>query len=72
MPIYEFKCSKCKKKFERIMSFKDSEDPSKTICDCGYSASKIFPVSNFKLKGDCWAKDGYQRSNSAVDKPLEY
>jgi len=56
MPLYDFKCSKCKKTFERIVKM----DERWFCCDCGYLANRVFPNTfNFKLKGKGWEKDGY-------------
>lgn len=61
MPIYDYKCSKCYKKFERLVKDKDEL----VACECGYIASREFPDTfNFELKGDGWFKDGYSK-----DKP---
>jgi len=59
VPIYDFKCEKCGRKFERIVKM----DETMIDCDgCGYLAGKVKSLSrsNFHLKGKCWAKDNYQ------------
>ena len=65
MPIYQFKCPDCGYEVEELMKF---DDPN-PICDkhkftkiCP-KMEKIFPTgTNFKLKGECWEKDGYKNS----------
>lgn len=58
MPLYDFKCPQCKKRFERIVK----NDLEKVGCDCGTQTKIVFnPSSNFHLKGDCWEKDGYSK-----------
>ena len=51
MPIYEYKCTKCEKVFERIVSVADS---SKAVfCDCSpkAKAKKIISAPSFRLEG---------------------
>ncbi len=58
MPIFEYKCHKCKKVFEKIV--KDVDEM--VVCDCNYVTERLFPNKiTFELKGDGWAKDGYQK-----------
>lgn len=49
MPIYEFRCKKCKKTTEKMI-YKDEED-NYIICKCGYIANKILSSGIFKIKG---------------------
>lgn len=49
MPIYEYKCEKCKKITERF--FKINEDSNYIICDCDYIANKILSPGIFNIKG---------------------
>ena len=37
MPIYDFKCSRCKKRFTRIMSIADFETKKLKCLKCGSS-----------------------------------
>jgi putative FmdB family regulatory protein len=57
MPIFEFTCDKCDKKFERILSYEASEE--EVICPCDKQApsqkNKTFSF-NFTLKGN-WFKN---------------
>lgn len=56
MPIYEFKCSSCKDKLERIQKLRDPPP----VCEkCKVEMEKQISASNFELKGGGWAKDGY-------------
>jgi putative FmdB family regulatory protein len=59
MPIYEYVCEKCGKKYNVI--FKIDEDQKTIPCDCGHKEKKIISVSSFVLKGTGWAKDGYSK-----------
>jgi len=57
MPLYDFKCCKCKKEFEQIVK----TNQKITYCDCGYIAikTKTPTKAGFRLKGIGW----YNKSN---------
>jgi putative FmdB family regulatory protein len=57
MPIYEYRCNKCKKHHE-IMQ-KITESPL-TICpSCGGTIKKIISSTSFVLKGSGWYATDY-------------
>lgn len=59
MPIYTYRCSKCKAEVEELQKY---DDPAPEECpECGArdTLSRELGVSNFQLKGGGWAKDGY-------------
>jgi putative FmdB family regulatory protein len=63
MPIYEYKCIKCDKVFERIVSVADS---SKTVfCDCSPNAKakKIISAPSFRLEGSGWYETDFKTGN---------
>ena len=63
MPIYEYKCSKCEKIFEKIVSVADS---SKTVfCDCSPNAKakKIISAPSFRLEGSGWYETDFKTGN---------
>jgi len=39
MPLYDWKCCKCKMEFESI----ENQEVNEVICKCGYIAKRIFP-----------------------------
>ena len=60
MPIYEYKCTKCEKVFERIVSVADS---SKAVfCDCSpkAKAKKIISAPSFRLDGSGWYETDFK------------
>lgn len=57
MPIYEYRCTKCKKQHEVIQ--KMSDPPLKTCPSCKGKLEKELSLSGFQLKGGGWYKDGY-------------
>ena len=49
MPLYEYKCRKCKHITERIVK---SIKQDKYICEkCGYTSDRILSVGIFKVNG---------------------
>jgi putative FmdB family regulatory protein len=69
MPIYEYECEKCKKRFEHMQSM---SEPKKTVCEeCGGALERVISPSGFVLKGGGWYKDLYsstKKPDSSGDK----
>ena len=73
MPLYEYECTKCGHKFEKIVKF-DSPNPiciialptehEKMLERCDGETKKLISKSNFQLKGEGWYKDGYTKTNT--------
>ena len=61
MPIYEYKCNSCGKKFEKIEKFSDS--PLETHDECGGPVERLISLSAFQLKGTGWYATDYAKSN---------
>ena len=63
MPIYEYKCSKCDKIFERIISIADSN--KSIFCDCSPNskAIKIISAPSFRLDGSGWYETDFKTGN---------
>ena len=59
MPLHDYKCIGCGKLYEDVWH-KINEDPS---CEsCGGELEKLVSKNTtFKLEGDGWYKDGYQK-----------
>jgi putative FmdB family regulatory protein len=66
MPIYEYRCSKCSKTFEKLQKFSDA---MLTECECGEQGQVERLVSSpaFHLKGGGWYKDGYGGAKPAAN-----
>lgn len=59
MPIYEYECDKCHKRFEYTQSM---NEPKKTVCEaCGGALERVISPSGFVLKGGGWYKDLYSK-----------
>lgn len=52
MPIYEYKCEKCKREIELFQ--KISDPPDKYKCECGGKLKKLMSRNSFILLGDGW------------------
>ena len=60
MPIYEFKCPTCGRRFEELRKYDRREDPAPCPTEgCGQEARRMVSAVSFELKGGGWAKDGY-------------
>jgi putative FmdB family regulatory protein len=62
MPIYEYKCLKCRNEFETMQ--KISEEPLKRCISCGGPVKRLISRSSFHLKGSGWYMTDYAKKNS--------
>jgi putative FmdB family regulatory protein len=63
MPLYEYKCQSCGKKFEVIQKF--SDEPLTTHPECGGPAEKLFSAPAFHLKGTGWYATDYAKTSTS-------
>ena len=63
MPIYEFQCDVCGKRFEKIVSL--SESNKKVKCDCSPKAfaKKVISAPSFRLGGKGWYETDFKTGN---------
>lgn len=61
MPLYEFKCSKCKNVFEIIQNNNTNREAK--CPDCGGISYRIVSNGAFRLKGDGWYQTDYKEKN---------
>lgn len=61
MPIYEYRCPRCKVSFERLLKHSEREEPQSCPDEkCGEKETgKLVSRTSFSLKGSGWASDGY-------------
>lgn len=64
MPIYEFRCKKCGCFKEVISSFNNLKPPEKCDNCKEQNFERVVDAPSFKLNGDGWYKDGYEKSDS--------
>lgn len=61
MPLYEFRCDNCGLLYEEIIT-KDREYAKCPKCDdVKHSNDREISRGSFKLKGQCWSKNGYMK-----------
>lgn len=71
MPLYEYQCTKCDNRFERIQKF---SDPLVTVCPvCGGKVERTLSVPAIHFKGSGWYVTDYanKTSSSKSTKPEE-
>src|ERR1700755_1280777 len=60
MPLYEYECTACHRRLEKIQKF---SDPDLTECPhCGGKLERTITAPSFKFSGGGWYKDLYSSS----------
>src|ERR1700692_3763522 len=63
MPLYEYKCTACAHRFERIVKFSDA--PLKTCPNCGQDTlAQMISAPAVQFKGSGWYVSDYGRKNA--------
>lgn len=65
MPLYEYQCDACTKRFERIQKF--SDPPVETCPDCGGTVRKLLSSPAIQFKGSGWYITDYAKKPSSND-----
>jgi putative FmdB family regulatory protein len=60
MPLYEYACKSCGKRFEVRQKF--SDEPVKTHEECGGEAERLLSAPAFQFKGSGWYVTDYAKS----------
>jgi putative FmdB family regulatory protein len=64
MPLYEYECTACHRRTEKIQKFSDAE---LTICPhCGGTLERTVTAAAFAFAGGGWYKDGYGSAKPAA------
>lgn len=63
MPLYEYICNKCGKRFEALQKF--SDEPLKTHDECGGEAERLLSAPALQFKGSGWYVTDYARNSGA-------
>ena len=66
MPIYEFECVKCSTTDEKLL--KINYDDVIICSECGSLMKQIISSNVFRLKGNGWSKNGYDKTNYDIIK----
>lgn len=67
MPIYEYKCKKCRHKFEIVAKMSDPPPTCPKMdgdAPCGGEVERLVSLTSFSLQGGGWASDGYTGGKS--------
>jgi putative FmdB family regulatory protein len=62
MPLYEYECGKCGKRFEVIEKF--SDEPLTTHQGCGGEVHRLISTSALQFKGSGWYINDYAKGNA--------
>jgi putative FmdB family regulatory protein len=63
MPLYEYQCSKCGHRFERIQKFSDKR--IKKCPECGGPVEQVISAPAVQFKGSGWYVTDYARKSHA-------
>jgi putative FmdB family regulatory protein len=64
MPLYEYECTACHKRTEKIQKF---SDPEITTCPkCGGPLARVLSAPAISFKGGGWYADGYGNTKPAA------
>lgn len=66
VPLYEYLCEKCKKRFEKIEKF--SARHTQKCPHCGGKAERQISTAGFQLKGSGWYVTDYARAGGGGKK----
>lgn len=64
MPLYEYECTQCHRRVEKIQSF--SADPLVTCGSCGGPLEKLISAPAIQFKGSGWYVTDYAKKSGAV------
>jgi putative FmdB family regulatory protein len=69
MPLYEYECTACHQRTEKIQKF---SDPEITTCPkCGGVLERVLSAPAIAFKGGGWYADGYGNAKPAPSGPSE-
>jgi len=69
LPLYEYECSACKHRFERIQKF--SDPPSNRCPKCGGPVVRLLSSPAIQFKGTGWYVTDYARKGAAAESKSE-
>lgn len=65
MPLFEYECDACGKRFELLQKF---SDPSTATCACGGTAQRQLSAAAIQFKGSGWYVTDYARKSAPAEK----
>jgi putative FmdB family regulatory protein len=66
MPLYEYQCTKCKHRFEKIQKFSDPD--IKKCPECGGKVEKLLSAPAVQFKGSGWYVTDYANKGKSSAK----
>jgi putative FmdB family regulatory protein len=66
MPLYEYQCTKCKHRFEKIQKFSDPD--VKKCPECGAKVEKLLSAPAVQFKGSGWYVTDYAKKGGSSSK----
>ncbi|HET9784840.1 MAG TPA: FmdB family zinc ribbon protein [Terriglobales bacterium] len=63
MPLYEYECTRCHKRVEKIQSF--SAEPLRECAYCGGELEKLISAPAIQFKGSGWYVTDYAKSSGS-------
>ena len=63
MPLYEYQCSRCQHRFEKLQRF--SDPPASSCPACGGPVSQILSAPAIQFKGSGWYVTDYAHKSSS-------
>jgi putative FmdB family regulatory protein len=64
VPLYEYECTRCHKRVEKIQSF--SAEPLRECPHCGGELEKLISAPAIQFKGSGWYVTDYAKSGSSA------
>jgi putative FmdB family regulatory protein len=64
LPLYEYECTRCHKRVEKIQSF--SAEPLKVCEFCGGALEKLISAPAIQFKGSGWYVTDYKKSGGGT------
>jgi putative FmdB family regulatory protein len=61
LPLYEYQCTACGKRIEKIQKFSDA--PLTKCRECGGKLERLLSASSFQLKGSGWYVTDYPKKS---------
>ena len=66
MPIYEFTCQTCHRRFEELRRMNDQSPAPCPACQ-GDDVAPVMSTTSFQLKGTGWYATDYKRSAASAE-----
>lgn len=69
MPLYEYRCEKCGKRFEVMQKFSDT--PLTVHEKCGGQVERLISAPALQFKGSGWYVTDYAKGQKSAEKPAD-